>query len=330
MSYQSAGSDLHSAALRSGSTALALGYSYRGATILIPWKGDRCIGCLKKCQLTEEHLIPDALGGRLTVKFLCQNCNSLLGSRVEAAVRSDPTFRLLIPKLSNQIPAVAKALSEGQPHVAHSPGGKAKGRIKDGKFQVKSTKEADGSLIQPTPTARRAIDNILRREGYEAPIRARALQIFDEAPDNIRVAVAPGHEIVKWGITKLEPEVGGPLINPVVPLKIAFEFLACHLGTAIYEQTSPLDEIRSILAGADLSPKLVSVERLYAEDAKPFHGLIFEGNDPHAKVQIRLFGQLAFRVHLLRLAVGGPRFRYTHDLTTNEEEVVQFGRDGHP
>jgi hypothetical protein len=69
-------------------------------------------------------------------------------------------------------------------------------------------------------------------------------------------------------------------------------------------------------------PLMSEVERLHAPDANPFHGLVFEGNLPYAKVQVRLFGQLAFRVHFKRLAVHGPRGMYTHDLRSNEESPV--------
>lgn len=50
-------------------------------------------------------------------------------------------------------------------------------------------------------------------------------------------------------------------------------------------------------------------------------GLYFEGNDPHARVQIVLFGWLGFRVHFYRLAFGGPRLVYTHNLESNEEDL---------
>ena len=179
----------------------------------------------------------------------------------------------------------------------------------------------DGSLIQPTPDARNSFDTILRRQGYDAPFRAEAIRVLDDAPENVRVTVAPGLEVVKWEVTKLELALDGPLMDAVVPLKIAFEFLACHLGTAVYDKTPPLDEVRRALAGGPIDPHWVSVERLTAAKARPFHGVMFEGNVPHARSQIRLFGKLAFCVHFLRLAVDGPRGQYTHDLVTNEEHV---------
>ena len=41
------------------------------------------------------------------------------------------------------------------------------------------------------------------------------------------------------------------------------------------------------------APNPAEVDRLHAPEAKPFHGIVFEGNSPCAKVQVRLFGKLA-------------------------------------
>lgn len=45
----------------------------------------RCILCLQPGQaLTLEHVFPDATGGRITARILCQSCNSRLGQYVDA------------------------------------------------------------------------------------------------------------------------------------------------------------------------------------------------------------------------------------------------------
>lgn len=219
-------------------------------------------------------------------------------------------------------------LQQGQSVVAIGPGGKAAGRLTDGQFIVKATKMADGSLIQPTPDARCSIQTMLERGGADPKLRAEALARFDAAPENTRVALVPGLDIVKWGVQGLEPGLEGPLMDPVVPIKTAYEFLAGHLGTAILESAPQLDGIRDILAGGTMDTSVVAVDRLHAPTARPFHGVIFEGNNPHARVQVRFFGKLAFRVHFRQLALGGPRAAYTHDLVTGEEMVVQLDGSG--
>ena len=110
-------------------------------------------------------------------------------------------------------------------------------------------------------------------------------------------------------------------MNLLIPVKIAYEFLACHLDSAIYGEEKQLSEIRDSLFKCELNPDVIQVERLISNKYEPIHGICFEGNDPYAKVQIRLFGWLAFRVHFLHLSVGGPRFMYTHQLDANVEDV---------
>lgn len=274
--------------------------------------------------MTDEHVIPEALGGRLVFPFLCANCNSALGHRAEAAVRADPTIRLLVNGLRKEIPTIARSMLDRQRVISDSPGGKASGYIRGGDFVVASKQNSDGSLVQPTPDARRAINTILQRRGYDAPFRTEALRRFDEAPENTRVEVAPGLEIVKWQVTGIELALDGPLMDPVVPIKSAFEFLAGHLGTAICENAPPLEEVRRVLGGGEIDSSYIRVERLHAPKSRSFHGIIFEGNHPYAQVQVRFFGKLAFRVHFLKLAIGGPRAQYTHDLAANEESLVQI------
>lgn len=273
--------------------------------------------------MTDEHLIPDALGGRLVAPFLCGECNSTLGHRAEAAARHDPTIQLLVNSLRNESPTIAQSVLHRQRVVSAGPGGKASGYVRNGEFFVAAKKNDDGSLIQPTPDARRAIQTMLKRQGYDAPFRAEAMERFDDAPENTRIELAPGLEVVKWQVNGIDLALDGPLMDPVVPIKTSYEFLACHLGTAICEEAPPLDEIRRVLTGGEIDSSQISVERLHAPQSRSFHGIIFEGNHPHAQVQVRFFGKLAFRVHFHRLAVDGPRAQYTHDLAANEESIRQ-------
>ena len=64
-------------------------------TIDVPWPGLQCIVCLANSDLTVEHLIPEALGGRLTSRLLCRACNSRIGHQAEGQAKADPTIRSL-------------------------------------------------------------------------------------------------------------------------------------------------------------------------------------------------------------------------------------------
>lgn len=288
----------------------------------VPWEGAHCIICLEPSTLTEEHIIPAALGGRLTCYFLCAGCNSKLGHKIEGQAKSDPTIQLLAGKLAEEIPQLASQLLDGQTYISSGPGGASRGRVKGGAFVVQSEKLSDGSLIQSTPITAKSIRRMLERDHHDQASVSKALLLFELAPENTRVPLSENTEVVKWSIESVQPALDGPLLNLAAPLKTAYEFLALHLNTAIYENTPALVAARQALKGEPIDPAHLLIERLHGPDAKPFHGLLFEGSNPYTTIQIRLLGKLAFRVHFKTLSVGGPRFVYTHDLTSNQEHVA--------
>lgn len=290
-----------------------------------PWSGDQCIICLRQKDLTKEHLIPEAIGGCLSACFLCGDCNSTLGATADASARSDPSIRLAVINLSTKISKLAQQLTENQPFLGNSKAGYVSGSIRDGKFRVRSTPKEDGSLIQPTDKAQRTVENILRKSGYNATALKEGLGKFNLAPENERIKVASDLEIIKWSLQKVEPDLSMPLIDPVLPLKIAFEFLACHLQTAIYSDDPRFAEIRQVLLSGNSACDAFHVDRLNGDEYQPYHGLKFEGNAPHATVHIVLFGWLGFRVHFYHLAIGGPRFVYIHNLESTEEDFRVLG-----
>ncbi|MGH6662134.1 MAG: HNH endonuclease, partial [Rhodospirillales bacterium] len=291
----------------------------------VPWRGNRCIVCLKVGSLCEEHFIPQALGGCISSDFLCSSCNSKLGHDLEHAAKSDPSVLLAVKHLSRKIPDLSKKLLESHPHIGHSQLGPAPGYIRNGEFRVRHQSRDDGSIIQPTLDASKSIATILRRSRYdESPIR-NALEDLQQAPENKQVELVPGLKVTKWRTDRIELDIGkAKMMNPLIPAKIAFEFLACHAGTAIYDAAPQLSAVRQTLHDLEIRSEVTKIERLTSNKYEPFHGICFEGNDPHAKVLIRLFGWLAFRVHFLRLSIGGPRSVYTHRLDTNKEHLATF------
>ena len=289
----------------------------------IPWFSNQCILCPKSGDLSEEHIIPNSIGGRLTVRFLCTECNSNLGRLVENAAKSDPSIRIALENLSDDIPELYSSITEKQAFYAQSKAGRVPGFFIKGDFCVQSKKMADNSLVQPTVDARKSIEKMLERQGCTKSQIENALSKFDKTPPNKIIELHPGLETSKWDIEKIELNFNKTsLMNPLIPLKIAFEFIACHLGASIYSTEHQLAEIRTILSEQNTNDnECFQVDRLNAGEYKPFHGIVFEGNNPHAQIQIRLFGWLAFRVHFKQLQVNAPRCAYTHFLDTNIEDL---------
>lgn len=115
-------------------------------------------------------------------------------------------------------------------------------------------------------------------------------------------------------------DLSGPVLEELIPVKIAFEWLALHLGAAIYEDA--LAPVREALRAGEMDHDAVKVEYLRAERTEPLHGVLLETNDPHMRVQIRLFGSLAYRVHFIGLGYGALRYTYTHRLISDEEGIA--------
>mgnify|MGYP006301941661 CR=1 FL=1 len=131
----------------------------------IPWLRDQCIICLKRGDLSEEHIIPKSIGGRLNSNFLCKTCNSNLGRAVENATKSDPSIRIAVENLSRDIPVLYSLITERQSFCGNSQAGRIPGYFRKGQFRIKSKKMADNSLVIPTEDAKKAIETILERQG---------------------------------------------------------------------------------------------------------------------------------------------------------------------
>ena len=112
------------------------------------------------------------------------------------------------------------------------------------------------------------------------------------------------------------------MLTPLVSLKIAYEFAVLSFGKPMLSNENPaLREIRRVLLQGDTGSPVFNVENMVAKDGapRPFHGIVFEGNNPHAVIQVRLFGYLAYRVHFPNLSIDNEPFGYTHTLDHGKE-----------
>ena len=298
----------------------------------VPWKIGRCIVCCREGPLCDEHLIPRALGGILTCSFLCRDCNSGFGKDVEAAAKSDPSILLAAKHLHEDIPELAQQLLESHPHVTIGPGPRVPGSVRNGEFRAKSRELDDGSLIRPTDETPGVITTMLKRKGYEETPIKRAVEVLEGMPESRPTTIAPGLEVINWPVEGVELDLSQSVpLNPILPAKIAFEFLALCVGKEIYADEGPLPALRRILMERQHpDDKILRVERLSSGKFRPFHGICIEDNSEYFQIQVRLFGWLAYHVHFPGLRVGGPRYVYTHWLNSGEDYVRTISTDSTP
>ncbi len=153
-----------------------------------------------------------------------------MGHDVDSLAKNDPSIAIAINKFSAKYPNWEKKLNEG----------------------LRSKKLEDDSLIQPTELARKSVENMLRRSGYQGAPLNSALENFDNALDDQRTEIALGLEIIKWRITGIKPDLSNPVTKPIIPIKIAYEFLACHVGYEIYSVGREFCVIRNALKSFDV------------------------------------------------------------------------------
>jgi hypothetical protein len=298
-------------------------YPQQCPNMKLPWFGNQCIICLKHAPLSEEHVIPSSLAGDLTCDFVCKPCNDFFGSTFEARAKSDPAIRLAVANLHEELPAaIYQRIEDGQEWTAQSGPIPVRATFRAGELMPKTFRHTDGSLMVPTKYAPGHIERIATKGGYDTEIVRAALARLSNIPEQKKVELLPGLTIINWPTDKAERDLSGNSVEELVFVKTAFEFLALMSGTAIYNDAPHLHEIRGVLKGSSETAGF-SVERLLSPNYAPFHGLCFEGNDPHARIQVRLFGRLAFRVHFHHLALDGPKIVYTHDLRTGDHDVRQ-------
>jgi HNH endonuclease len=301
----------------------------------LEWTDERCIlctlapaernaRCSETAELTKEHLIPTAVGGRLTCDFLCKHCNSILG-QIEALLKENSSVHLAISNLRAQLPDLWATMAENQPCIAVGPGERIEGRIKKGTFSVDSSHRPDGSLIQPLTTTAKTVHTMLRRRSATQEEISNAEMKVKELPEGVRVKVANGIEVVKSTPTTVYPALNSQGIEPRILLKIAYEYLALHLGSKIFHQY--FDPVRSTFLRGGVVPNCCSVQERRVRDRKyePFHGLAFKNTVSGLVVKIRLFGYLSYPVHFFGLQIVPAKSHcYTLHLDSKQEECGQF------
>ena len=113
----------------------------------------RCIFCMKDRPPSDEHIFPLAIGGSLHTQRVCRECNSILGSTVDAPL-SDHIFIVIrraelgLKGNSNTIPdALKNLLGRVCPYVVERI--RREGRLRRTQIQGSSTLR---SLLLPPET----------------------------------------------------------------------------------------------------------------------------------------------------------------------------------
>lgn len=148
----------------------------------VPWADPRCIFCREEKPLTKAHLIPEFLGGNLFAYNECKECNSELGSKVEAAIRKAPQIRLAAINLRDQLPDLEQRINNGQRYIAKQDDGTVVQFTRKGKeFRLRNQSEP-GSRIFDDESAMKSIRADLIRAGRSSEEAEAFIAKVENAP----------------------------------------------------------------------------------------------------------------------------------------------------
>lgn len=295
----------------------------------VQYEETQCIFCLNEFansdgkQASDEHLIPASLGGILTSRFACKGCNESLGASIEARAKSDPAIRHAIFELRDELPLLFDKIEDRQEYTTQTDAGKATAWWSKGQLKQSSQRLPDGSLLVPEEECEKHLRTILAQDGLTDGEITQKLHDYWKTEEETHLQLSSKTSVIrrKAHLVGQDYKNSHP-INPMVLLKIAYEFGVLLAGRPMLARDEPLDEIRSTILKNTAPASNFVVTPLIVRKYRPIHGILFEGNEPYATFQVRLFGKLAYRVQFLRVAIEQRPIIYTHDLVSNKDDVA--------
>lgn len=196
----------------------------------------KCIFCSKNSInghehiITKEHVIPQILGGWITLPILCKKCNNhVLGRSAEAQMKQNSYIVAAIDKLKLQTPK--KAYNRATISLSFENDISARGKFTNGRnLGLVPTKQPDGSLIVSNKDSKavlaKQIERYKKKKGISIP---NIDNIYDQAPVNEKISIpGTGFSFIKRGDAKGKVEISN-LNKPIpfiIPAAIAIKNIA--------------------------------------------------------------------------------------------------------
>ncbi|MGR3311691.1 MAG: HNH endonuclease [Candidatus Brocadiales bacterium] len=278
---------------------------------------NKCVLCLKNPANSWEHIIPKCIGGRLQVQVLCKDCNNKLGSTLINKVKTDPSIRLAVWNLKDEIPELFEAIENNQIYIDEV---KNCYKYKNSKLKIITHEKEDGSLNYDTTKADKHIERKLRKDGLSEDEIADKTQLFKGLEDNKFIQLSKKVSVEKRSPESLFPSLQDPLLDERVIVLIAYEFLCLLIGNLIYNEE--LDFIRVFIKEGAKSKKLV-VEHLKSDHYSPRHKIYPELLETEIIINIILFGWLVRKVHIKGVRLSSPDYVYLEALKSRKTRIAE-------
>lgn len=285
----------------------------------LDWPHDRCIACLDPFNETDlgrrsdAHIVPEALGGRLSLTALCRKCNSVMGTAFEGKLPLDPTLRAEIERFAGAVPIFKRQLSKaGRDYFGKTDHGfMTMKRQKDESFRAVDTKNPDGSRLKDAGEAMRELRGRLeKREPDSAKIEAIMARFADGHP----VPVDDRVFVPRTGDVTIDLPWDADDADPRGYLSIATLFLAMNIGDRIFGQE--FAPIRRTLLDAPIEEDSGSwsvARTQFPRDSEMWHRVEMAEGAPHVAIDITLFGRWRYRVTFNDFTWRGEKFGVLDD-----------------
>ncbi|HNQ77956.1 MAG TPA: HNH endonuclease [Acidobacteriota bacterium] len=273
----------------------------------------RCIFCFRtedEVSFRIEHIIPDAIGGRLKLeKYVCFDCNSWLGANVDHHIQRVPDILTALHKIGD-IERLDHILKSNYDATLESQSGDKFRAHADSKgFYLLPQKNSAGNIIWPEKRGTEILKKSLQRQDINADETCKEKEIerickFAEnsiagekfIPDSIPFEFEKHSEKLKPNL--VPKALGDP--NALIA-KIAYEFMF-FVGSARFFQVKGLaerllEEIEPQLEKKNDVKMFINRVKSLCEEPRPYHFIRFEH---HPKcppmLTVGFYGTLAYHL----------------------------------
>lgn len=290
-----------------------------------------CDGVISEKNMTAEHIIPNAIGGRKKVSgFICRDCNSRTGTEWDAELANHPIVRLFsltVKRQKGKVKPIEVTLSNGE----------------RGYFDLKGFKPV--TPVRKLEASTEAVHHYLVMGNDKDEITRKFDALVEKyrqryGHNRVRLETDDMYEISKLGFyPDLDTLRNEPITKSIIKMMLATAFDAginprvCDIGLGYLRAERSLSEKELTLdTTIDADDQRSSTVMRLIQIMPNFHLVSVKGDPLHSVVEggVVLFGCLNYSAILSR-SYSGPQFHYSSCMSPEtgkslEETIYEIRR----
>lgn len=272
--------------------------------------------------MTDAHVIPQSVGGRLSASFLCKACNDAMG-RAESFLPRDISVRLQVDAIRERLPReLVNSILCGQEYFADTEEWGRLVGVMDASDELRLKPSA---AIKGDENTLRQLDKALEREGATAERIEEVRTAFAQAAPNEWVDVLPGYRVqrdIDLSDVKFKLSLTDPIVPLEVPVWIGYLYLALCLRERVYQdELEPVRAaIQSAIDGDPAAAAAMSTNRHSTDTpSEPVHLLRAKTEAGTTRVTFQIFRRLVWPVYFPAVTLAGEQTLYQANVTDRSE-----------